>query len=787
MDCYKKALNTLEWTTVLEHLAKFASSERGRHKCLEAPLYTDVKKIRAEQTLTSEAKCLLDFLLMPPLDGIYDVFESVSTLKVTAFLTNKELTEIAKTIRASRLMKSFLNQNSEKCPNLRQFCSFLFENRELEEDILSKFSDDLEMKEDASPELLNLYRSLRSQNANLRTKLNDVITSPSISKCLQEATFTMRNDRYVLPVKVEHKAHVKGIVHDVSSSGATVFIEPQELVALNNLIKETELRINAEVKRILSELTLSITPFRDEILQTLETLAEIDFIFARAKYSIRLKASEPLINEGRYISLKSVKHPILMTIIQNVVPNDILLGKDFNTLIITGSNTGGKTVTLKTIGLSVLFARAGLHIPAVEADIYPFRKIFADIGDEQSVIQSLSTFSGHIKNIKEIVDNSDNNSLVILDELGAGTDPAEGSSLAQSILEFLSNKNARTIISTHYGELKTLAFVKKGFQNACVEFDSKTISPTYKLITGMPGKSNALDIAKNLGLNPEIVNQAKDIHFNIKDSTASVLDGLQKIQSELNEKNRMAEELKKESEELKISYDKKLQDLNENKKKALAAYKKKFSSELDSARSEIKEILREIYNTKSEKLIRRASNRLNDAENIVRGQFQEADEEFSPTYQKLDWSQIKKGDTVLIKDLNQTAVIVELPDKNGNVQVQMGLMKTYVNKDKIAFTSKKSDKIDSHKKSGVSFRRKDVSSTLDLRGYRVEDALDSLDKYLDDASYAGLYQVCIIHGHGSGALKKALRDYFSASAYVSKFRPGEDSEGGDGVSVLDLN
>lgn len=785
MDVYQKALNILEWNTLLENLEGFASSERGKQKCLEAPLYSDISRIKEEQTLTTEARRLLDLLLYPPFDGIYDIEEAINSLNATICLGGEELVSIGKTIRASRLLKSFLSGNSSETPLLSKIAAVLFENKELEENILSKFDENIQMKEDATPELRDLYRSLRAQNANLKNKLNDIISS-SISKYLQEQTFTMRDDRYVLPVKVENKAHVKGIVHDVSSSGSTVFIEPQELVALNNLIKETEISINAEITRVLTRLTSDVAVFRADILSTVDVLARLDFIFARARFSIKLKAVEPVVNNESFINLKSVKHPILMGVIDEVVPNDISIGKNFNTLIITGSNTGGKTVTLKTIGLSVLMTRAGMHIPAIEASVYPFRKVFADIGDEQSVIQSLSTFSGHIKNIKEIVENADESSLVILDELGAGTDPAEGSALAQAILEFLSRKRCRTIISTHYGELKTLAFTKEGFENACVEFDSKTLSPTYKLITGMPGKSNALDIAKNLGLGYEIINYAKDIHFNIKDSTASVLEGLQKIQNELNEKNKEAEILRKEAEELKISYEKKLAELAESKKKTLSAYKKKFSAELESARQEIKDTLKEIYKTKSEKLIRRASNRINDTEATIRDEFAEAQEEFNPTYQKIDLSALKKGDTILIKGLNQTAVVLELPDKNGNIQVQMGLIKTTVKADKIAFTNKKADVFESKKK-GVSLSRKDVPRTLDLRGYRVEDALDALDKYLDDASYAGLYQVSVIHGHGTGALKKALRDYFSQSLYVAKFRPGEDGEGGDGVSILDLN
>lgn len=780
----EKTLKALEWQSIVDSLKAHAVSAKGKLRCENIRFYTNFEKIKLELALTSEAKCFLDMVLYPPLEEVCDVEEFIKLTQLRNILQSQELFEIAKTIRASRNLSSFIAKNSKQTPNLKELSDRLFVDREFEEYIFSKLTPAGEIKEDATQKLKGLHNSLRDQNANLKQKLNEIISQSGTF--LQETVPTMRSGRYVLAVKVENKAHIKGITHDVSASGATVFVEPKQIVTLGNEIRETEVKIEAEIREILADLSEKIRDASDEILGGLKILAEIDFTFAKAHYSVAIKGIEPELNHEKIIRLKSAKHPILLQLLDNVIPNDIELGKDFDTLIITGSNTGGKTVTLKTLGLFVLMTKAGLHISCTDALIYPFDKIFADIGDEQSVVHSLSTFSGHIHNLRGILNNSNDNTLILLDEIGVGTDPQEGSALAQAILEFLHNKGAKTVITTHYGELKALAFERERYENASVEFDTDTLHPTYKLNIGLPGSSNALSIAKNLGIDSEVIENARNIYFNIKDNTGKTLEGLQKIQRELSQNNEIAKEKRTEAEKIKEEYEIRLANLKEQKTKTLSSYKRKFQGDLDIARGEIKNIMREIYNTKSEKLTRRAAARLNKVEENLKGDFAKEENELMPRFKELDWSKIQLGSTVLLKDLNQIAVITELPDKNDNVKVQIGLMKTLVKKSQLAKASKNAQAPQVKMSKAPKLKRDYVPHDLNLRGVRVDEALDSLEKYLDDASLAGLSSVCIIHGHGTGALKEAVRSYLKDSPYVKKYRSGAEGEGSDGVTIADL-
>jgi DNA mismatch repair protein MutS2 len=789
MEQQNKSLKVLEWNTILKNLSAFSTSEIGKERCLNTFLYSNIDKIQHEQSLTSQSKYLLDQNFIPPLGGIRKIQDALDAAKVGQTLKNTELLDIASTIGASRRLKSFFSKYHEETPLLFEIAINLFENKILEEEIINTFDDAGLVVDSASPELKRLRSSLKDQSFNLKNKLNRLIQSSEFSKYLQEPVYTQRGDRFVLPVKAEFKSHVQGIIHDSSASGATLFIEPKIIVEMNNALKETELKIDYEINRILAELSNKVKYHTEEIEKSLYILAEIDFIFAKAKYSISLKAIEPKLNNDKVISLNNVKHPILLTTIENVVPNNIEIGKDWVSLIITGSNTGGKTVILKTTGLCVLLTKAGMHVPALEANIYPFKNIFADIGDEQSITQNLSTFSGHMSNIIGVLNHVDNDSLVLLDEIGAGTDPQEGSALAQAILENLSEKEARTIVTTHYGELKALAYTKKGFYNASVEFDTSTLQPTYKLLMGIPGKSNAITIALNLGLGENIANNAQEIYITQKDTTGEVLEGLQNTQQELSRNAQIIETSKEEIEKLEKDYNEKLEKLNADKKQTINVFKKKFNSLLESSKSEIKDILEEIRRTKSEKVIRRAYTRLNQIETDLREAGINELDELEPEFEAIDWNNIETGQAVFVKSLNQDATLLSMPDKNKNVQVQVGLLKTTIKIDKIAKSGKKfineSEKTHS---SGKSFRlnRSNISNTLDLRGMKVEEALNKTDIYLDEASLANLTPVYIIHGHGTGALRHAIREYLSSSPYVSKFRPGEQTEGGNGVSVVDL-
>lgn len=782
----EKTFRTLEWDKILDKLKSFAQSEIGKSRCADTPVYNEFNRINHSLMLTSEAKLLLESLIYPPIDYIADIKELMDISLTGASLDGEELIAIARTIRTSRLLKSFFARYAEETPLLKQEFENLFENKFIEDEILQTFDESGEVLDSASPELKSLRSSLRDKFNNLKNRLNSLLTS--FSSYLQDPVYTQRDNRYVLPVKVEYKSKVDGIVHDVSSSGATVFIEPKSIVEMNNVIKETEIKIDAEIRRILSELTAKVSEYAHPISIATDVLAEVDFTFAKAKYSIELKAIAPSLNKSKQVVIKNLKHPILMTVIDYVVPNDIEIGKNFDTLIITGSNTGGKTVTLKALGLSILMTRAGLHIPAEEADVYPFESIFADIGDEQSVIQSLSTFSGHITNIIKIVNHANDNSLVLMDEVGAGTDPAEGSALAQAILENLQAVGTKTIVTTHYGELKTLAFKNPRFQNASVEFNVETLKPTYRLNIGIPGNSNAITISRNLGLKQDITTRANEIYITQKDVTGVVLQGLQEKSSELSKTLEQTQETQSEIEILKQDYEKKLEKIRADKKKTIEIFKKKFETDLQKTREEIRKILHEVRVSKSEKIARRAYNRLAEIESDQRENIYAEQSDIEPEYKAVDWSVVKPGANLYLKDLNQIVELLSLPDKNKNVQIQMGMIKTSVKVSKLFLSDKPVKKVQKQRSKGhnFSFDRTEVGFTLDLRGARVDDALDRVEKYLDDASLAGLAVVYIIHGHGTGALKDAIREYFRTSPYVRNFEPAKQAEGGDGVSVVEL-
>ena len=789
MNTIERTLKVLEWTTILNHLSRHATSEIGKERCLNAEVYSSIEKINQELKLTSEGRYLLDHAFIPPLEGIRNIAEFINRAKIGQTLINQELIDIGNTLGASRRLKAFFQKFKEESPRLFTISSDLYDDKPLEDEILDTFGDDDEVVDHASPELKRLKSSYKDQLANLKHKLNNLVNSSGISKYLQESVYTQRGDRFVVPVKVEFKSLVPGIVHDSSSSGATLFIEPKAIVELNNALREIELQIDYEIKRILAGLSSKIKQKYEEISYTKVILAEIDFIFAKAKYSIQLKASEPVINSNKFISLHNVKHPILITTIDNVIPNNIEIGKDWTSLIITGSNTGGKTVILKTLGLCTLMAKAGLHVPAISANIYPFKNIFADIGDEQSLIQNLSTFSGHMTNIINILNKADNDSLVLLDEIGAGTDPQEGSALAQAILEDLHKKETRTIVTTHYGELKALAYTKEGYYNASVEFDIDSLAPTFRLLMGIPGKSNAITIAQNLGLDAEIAKEAQHIYITQKDTTGEVLEGLQNTQQELSRNAQKVESTKDELEKLEKDYTEKIDKINTEKKKTISIFKKKFDTELTNAREEIKGILEEMRRTKSEKIARRSFNRLGEIESDLKSTTIHEMEEFEHQYDAIDWDVIKIGDMVFIKDIEQEATLIQMPDKHKNVEVQVGLLKTTVKANKLVQPNKNRRKVPEKPKQqgkGFTLSRSNLGNTLDLRGMRVEDALEQVEFYLDKASLANLTPVFIIHGHGTGALRDAVRDYLKTSPYVAKFRSGDNTEGGNGISVVDM-
>lgn len=789
MDITLKTNTTLEFDKIKEELSKFAKFEQSKNLCLRMSALDNIERIKQQLELTREAKKILDYAKDTPTEFIADVTK-IKNNSAISYLTEEELNDIAKTMKSSRLLKRFIIDNSEDDFIIKGLAAELVADREVEEKIFDTFDESLRIKQNATPELKGLYSSLRDTEQNIRDQITSLLNNPNFSKYLQENIYTQRDDRIVFQVMASNKTKVPGIVHDVSSSAKTFYIEPAQLVPLNNKVREVKSKIHAECIRILVGLTDLVKDYMPQLLKCERIMSEIDFHFAKARYAVKLHATEPELTSERYIYFENMKHPLLMQVSEDVVSNNFEIGKDYKSVIITGSNTGGKTVTLKTIGLFILMTKAGMFLPCTYAKIYPFRRVFADIGDSQSIMQSLSTFSSHMTNIIEILNRSDEDSFVLFDEICAGTDPVEGAVLAKSILEKLAQKQVTSVITTHYGELKALEYNNSFFKNASVEFNTETLKPTYKLLIGIPGLSNAISIAANLGLDKDIVEDAKTTLLTQKDPTVAVVEKLQETHQELAKNLEQAQELKESSLEIKKEYEDNLNQVKKDKKKTIKNIKNKFDMEMMEARVEIKQILDELRKEKSEKIARRAYSRLAKLEDGFRGEIDKVTDK--QKYLEIDWGKVVVGDTLMLKNLHQKVTVLSLPDKNKRLFVDMGAMKMKVKKDELAVLDENYKEPVKVKIPGTSFnkfelKRYAMSQTLDLRGYRVEEALDEVEAYLDKASLANLTPVYIIHGHGTGALKEAVRDFLRTSPYVAKFRPGEDSEGGDGVSVVDIN
>ena len=788
MNIAQKTLSTLEFDKIKEELSKFAKFEQSKKLCLILNPYESTEKIKSEIELTREAKKILDMAKETPTDFIADVSKIQSNAAVS-YLEEEELIDLAKTLRSSRLLKRFILDNSEEDYLLNELAQKLISDKETEDKIFEVFDENLRIKQNATPELKGLYSSLRDTEQNLRDTVNSLLNSSNFSKYLQDNIYTERDGRIVFQVIASNKTKIPGIIHDVSASAKTFYIEPAQIVPLNNKIREVKAKIHQECIKILVGLTDLIKVHLKDLLLSEKVMAQIDFHFAKGRYAVKINAVEPEITEEKNIYFENMKHPLLIAKEIEVVANNFEIGKDYNSLIITGSNTGGKTVTLKTIGLFLLMAKSGMFLPCTYAKLYPYKNVFADIGDSQSILESLSTFSSHMTNIIEILQKCDDNTFVLLDEICAGTDPVEGAVLAQGILKKLADKNVTSVITTHYGELKALEYSNPYFKNASVEFNTETLKPTYKLLIGIPGLSNAISIASNLGLDKDIVESVKNILITQKDPSVAVVEKLQQTHQKLSKNLEQAQELKETSLSIKKEYEENLNQVKKDKKKTLKNIKNKFDSEIMEARAQIKEILDELRKEKSEKIARRAYSRIAKIEQGFRNDIDDATDK--QKYIEIDWTKVVKGDVVMLKDLHQKVTVVTLPDKNKKLTVDMGSMKMQVKQDELAVLDENYKEPTKTKIPGTSFKsfelkKYSLSQTLDLRGYRVEEALDEVEDYLDKASLANLTPVYIIHGHGTGALKQAVRDFLKTSPYVAKFRVGGESEGGDGVSVVDI-
>lgn len=784
MSIIQKSQKSLEYDKVLAELAVYAKTEQSRLLCLDLTPLVRFDDIKSNLTYTAEAKKILDNAYDIPIEKIQN-FKKLR--EKNEYFVEEELVTVAKTFRTFRLVRNFLKENLESDSQMNIYINNIYTNKELEDKIFDTFDENYMVKSNANPELVGLYSSLKDTETALKQKVQELMNSADFQSHLQENIYTTRDDRIVFQVKASSKSKVPGIVHDVSATNRTFYIEPAQIVPMNNKIREVRSKIYAEIIRILTALSNEIRKDIEQLISTEKIISEIDFHFAKARYAIKTQSVEPNLIKDKKIKIDLMRHPLLIGRVENIVENDFYIGEDFKSIIITGSNTGGKTVALKTVGLFLLMAKSGMFLPCAEAHIYPFEKILADIGDEQSILQSLSTFSSHMKNVISILNNANSESVVLIDELCAGTDPQEGAILAEVILRDLAKKNAISVITTHYGELKTLEFTDTSFKNASVEFDSESLKPTYKLIIGIPGLSNAISISSNLGLDESLVWEAKQLLITHRDPSVLAVERLQDTQQKLDVNLKEAEELNAQADELKQKYEKELSEHKKDKKKTLKGIKDRFETQLDNAKDEIKEILDELRREKSEKIARRSYARLAKLEQDFRGDLHSFEEK--ETYQELDWSAVKINDKVMLKDLNQEVVVLSLPDKSDSLFIQMGMIKTKVKKDRLAVFNKEMAKkvnLPNYQKEAFTLKKYDISNTLDLRGERVEEALDELEAYLDKASLANLTPVYIIHGHGTGALKSAVREFVSSSPYVAKYRVGEDAEGGDGVCVIDI-
>ncbi len=787
MNIADKSLKSLELDKILYKVSEFAKTPQSKEICVKTKPFDNKKKILQELQCTREAKFVLDMPDDIPVEFVADIAGIKKNL-TGGYLSEEQLVDCAKTLRTSRLIKRFLSENLTSKAILYTVAQNLINNKPLEDKIFETFDENLNIKQNATLELNNLYKSLKDNEKNLKNCVNELLNSPEFSKHLQENIYTTRDERIVFQVMASSKSKVDGIVHDVSATNKTFYIEPKQIIPLNNKIREIKSQIHSEMVKILTELTREIKNIINDLEISEKIMAQIDFHFAKARYAVKIQAQEPEIVDEKIIEFEKMRHPLLIGSTGNVVSNDFLLGKDYKSIIITGSNTGGKTVTLKTAGLFVLMAKAGLFLPCTMAKVYPFKKVLCDIGDEQSILQNLSTFSSHMTNIIEILNRSDEETYVLIDEICAGTDPLEGAVLAQVILEHFADNNVFSTVTTHYGELKALEYINPYFKNASVEFDTETLKPTYKLMIGIPGLSNAISVCSNLGLDKNLVEKAKNIIISQKDPSILVVEKLQETQAKLAKNLEETQQIKEQSQVIKNEYEYNLQNLKKEKKKTVKNIKDKFDSELLSAKAEIKDILNEIRQEKSEKIARRSYARLAETEHKFRDKLEKYNDKNQ--YKQVDWKTLKINDKLILKELNQPVTVLSLPDKNKNIYIQMGNFKTKIKCEKLAPYDSSYDKKEvvytpsSFK--NFELKKSGLSNTLDLRGFRVEDALDSLEFYLDKASLSNISPVYIIHGHGTGALKSAVRDFLSSSPYIDSYRAGKDGEGGDGVSVVNL-
>ena len=783
---HERTLKVLEFTKIKEQLFDHASSSLGRDKIKDLVPSTDFEEVVRLQAETDEAATVIRIKGNVPLSGIHDIRAHIKRSVIGGVLSAHELVHVASTIHASRQMKRFIEELAEErteLPILVEQVAHIIPLTNLEHEIKHAIDESGEVLDSASDLLRSLRHQLRASESRIRERLESMIRSSNASKMLSDAIVTIRNDRFVIPVKQEYRGHYGGIIHDQSSSGQTLFIEPQVIVQLNNQLQDIRVKEQLEIERILTELSAKTAEYESELKVIVDILANLDFIFAKAKYSKKIKASMPIMNDEGRIALYKARHPLIP--IDEVVANDIMLGKDYTTIVITGPNTGGKTVTLKTLGLCSLMAQAGLQVPAQDgSELAVFDAVYADIGDEQSIEQSLSTFSSHMVNIVDILDRVDFNSLVLFDELGAGTDPQEGAALAISILDEVHRRGARVIATTHYPELKAYGYNREGVLNASVEFNVETLSPTYKLLLGVPGRSNAFEISKRLGLNDRVIDAARSHVSEDTNQIDKMIASLEESKRAAEREHEEARDFLKQAEKLHQDLQKQLIEYYDKKDTMMEKAAEKAADIVDEAKQEAEKVIRDLRKMRTEKHADIKEHELIDAKKRLEQAAPEIKKSDKLTNKKSKKHTFMPGDEVKVLTFGQKGTLVDKVSDN-EWQVQIGILKMKVKEKDMEYLSTPKQ-VETRPMAIVKGRDTLVKLELDLRGERYEDALQKVEKYIDDALLSSYPRVSIIHGKGTGALRQGVQEYLRNHRSVKKIRFGEAGEGGSGVTIVEF-
>lgn len=776
----EKTLEVLEFGKILEKLKTYARSELVKKEISKIKPKNNIKEIKDELDKTKAMEEVIVENGNIDIFGLYDLKEIIGYVRKKGILEPFELLKVLDLLRVSNYLKEY-GENIEN-PYIKDLFDRISTNDFIKDEIERSIISEDEIADNASANLRSIRKKIGKKEAEIKNKLSFYISSPKFDESLQDKVVSIRDGRYVLPVKTNKKAVLNGIIHDRSQSGNTLFIEPNAIVELNNDLSNLQIEESDEIRRILDRLSRFVEGFDQEILENQKLIQRIDFLQAKVKYFLAHEYTMPKLTDKKIINLKNARHPLLKG---EVVPIDVKIGDGYKTLIITGPNTGGKTVSLKTVGLVSLMAQAGFYIPCDEDSVVNvFDDIFLDIGDTQSIEMSLSTFSASLTNILKITENVSENSLVLLDEVGSGTDPTEGAALAISILEFLKNKNVMTFATTHYSELKYYALEKEGVMNASVEFDVESLSPTYKLIIGTPGKSNAFEISKRLGLDKKILANAKSILSDDNKNFNTILEQLDQNKKEMEIKNQEIEDYKKKIKKARNDLLALSENIKKQEKEIIEKAEDKANKILEEANKASQDMLKIAKKSKNANTsdIDRS---LNDIRNKYKSsKIDKKEEVFKEKISKNAPQNLKVGDVVLIEGLNEKAQVIENPDEKGNIKVQMGILKmdsNIKNVTKIKSNNKTKENTNRIYKAKKAMH---ISPTLDLRGQRYDEALRNFDKYLDDAMLSGLDQAKIIHGKGTGALRNGINDYLKNNKMIDSYRPGNEKEGGYGVTIV---